>query len=155
MIRRGVIAVLVTLLMLPAGSRARPAAGGEAPPQADTTSLDSSTVASSGSLLFLPDHFYRMSTTLTFSMRPHMSADRLYGFERYKASPLECAYQGAGMGMTLGMAAGAFGMMAGAWDERETWYIAGAMAALGSLYGGIFKADDPKWNLRIRVEPDR
>ena len=155
MIRRDVIAMLIALSMLPAVSRARSADDGEAPPQADTTSVDSSTVAPSGSLLFLPDHFYRTSTTLTFSMRPHMSADRLYGFERYKASPLECAYQGAGMGMTLGMAAGAFGMMAGAWDERETWYIAGAMAALGSLYGGFFKADDPKWNLRIRLEPDR
>ena len=130
MIRRGVTLMLVALIMAPGVSRARRADDGEAPPvdtvsvdaveapPADSASVDTASVASPRSLLFLPDRFYRTGTTLTFSMHSPMSTDRLYGFERYRASPLECAYRGAGAGMTLGMATGAFGMMAGAWGER-------------------------------------
>ena len=78
----------------------------------------------------------------------------LFGYEVYKASPYECALQGMGAGMTVGMAAGAFGMMTGAWDERQAWYITGAAAAAGAILGTV-KSDDPEWNIRIRWDPDR
>jgi hypothetical protein len=149
------MAVFVVLLIMPAVSTAQTTDGEGAPQPSPQAPEDSSAAPPVRSLLLLPDRFCRTNTTLTFTMRPTESANKLMGFELYKASRLECAYRGAGMGMTVGMAAGAFGMMAGTWDERETWYIAGAMAALGTLYGGLFKADDPKWNLRIRIEPDR
>ena len=57
------------------------------------------------------------------------------------------------MGMTMGMIAGAMGMTAGLWDEKSSWYIAGAMAALGAIWGHT-KADDPGWTVRVRWEPE-
>ena len=128
----------------------------ETPALFDRARADSSAALSIGSLVLprVPRH-YGVSTSLIFSMDHARNIDRLSGFERYRASRLECTYRGIGMGATFGMAAGAFGMMTGAWDERSAWYIAGATAALGALYGGAIKADDPEWNLRIRWEPDR
>jgi hypothetical protein len=126
-----------------------------AEPSPDSVAVDTSAAPPVRSYLFLPDRFYNTGTTLTFSARPRGIIDGMLGFETYRATRRECALQGAGMGMRLGMAAGAFGMMAGAWDEKETWYIAGAMTALGALYGGLFKADDPKFNLRVRVKTER
>ncbi|UCG53357.1 MAG: hypothetical protein JSW58_07335 [Candidatus Latescibacterota bacterium] len=79
----------------------------------------------------------------------------MFGYETYRLSRLECAIQGADIGMTLGLAVGALGMTTGAWDERTSWYLAGAMAALGAFFGGSAKADDPRWNLRVRWHPDR
>ena len=149
LILRSAVTALVALLILPAGSLAQSTA---AP---DTVPVDSSAVSPTRSLLFLPDRFYQTGTTLTFSMKPQSDHLRLFGYRKYEATRLECAYQGAARGVTLGMAAGAFGMMVGAWDEEETWYIAGAMAALGALYGGFIKDDAPSWKLRIRYDPDR
>jgi hypothetical protein len=77
------------------------------------------------------------------------STERYFGFERYKPSALECALDGAGTGLTLGMAAAAAGMTFGGWDESAGWYIAGAAALTGALLGAK-KADEAGWKVRIR-----
>ena len=78
-----------------------------------------------------------------------VSADRFYGIEHYELSKFQCAVLGADKGLTLGLIAGALGMTAGLWDERASWYIAGAAAALGILRGSSM-ADEPQFRVRIR-----
>lgn len=119
-----------------------------------TMSDNSSTDCSLGMLMLLADKRLQSSTSLSFYSRPDINRHTMFGYEVYKASRYECALQGAGAGMTLGMASGAFGMMTGAWDERRAWYIAGAAAAVGAIFGTV-KSDDPEWNIRIRWDPDR
>lgn len=137
-----------------------------APPDTSTAARpagESATAASPDSAAFtsltyslLPDHRWLASPTITvMSSSFPEQAERLLGWERYRATPEECAVTGASLGLSLGGAAGALGMMAGAWGEDETLAIAGAAAALGAIYGGLFKADDPEWNLRIRLRPER
>ena len=116
--------------------------------------VDSSSNVSLGMLMLMMDKRARAATSLSFYSRPNLNLHTLYGYQIYKASPYECTLRGAGMGMSLGMAAGAFGMMTGAWDERRAWYIAGAAAAAGAILGRV-KSDDPGWSIRVRPIPDR
>jgi hypothetical protein len=81
-------------------------------------------------------------------------SERYFGFETYKPSMFECALDGAGAGLTVGMAAAAAGMSLGAWDESAGWYIAGAAALTGAIFGAK-KKDDAGWKVRIRWEPSQ
>ncbi len=116
--------------------------------------VDSARDFSMGMLMLRTDGRFRFGTVLPFSSQFSINTHTMFGYEVYRASRYECALQGAGAGMTMGMATGAFGMMTGAWDEREAWYIAGAAAAMGAIFGTV-KSDDPEWNIRIRWDPDR
>lgn len=80
------------------------------------------------------------------------NAERFIGLERYELSRFQCAISGADVGLTYGLIAGAAGMMSGAWDERTGWYIAGAAALAGAIFGGTVKADDPGFRVRLRWE---
>jgi hypothetical protein len=97
---------------------------------------------------------FRSNTERPLSMYLARNTQMLFGYEIYRASQMECAWDGVGMGMTLGMCAGALGMTAGLWEEGTSWYIAGAMAALGAIWGST-KADDPEWTVRVRWEPEK
>jgi hypothetical protein len=97
---------------------------------------------------------FRSNTERPLSMYLARNTRMMFGYEIYHASQMECAWEGVGMGMTLGMCAGALGMTAGLWEEGTSWYIAGAMAALGAIWGST-KADDPGWTVRVRWEPDK
>ena len=44
------------------------------------------------------------------------------------------------------------GASSGMFDEETSWYMVGAAAALGALFGTM-KADDPKFSVRLRWEP--
>jgi hypothetical protein len=152
---RAVVAIIIALSTLPVVSR------GQAADPVDTLSAepalapnDSSSNVSIGMLMLRMDKLRRRATSLSFYSRPDLNLYTLYGYEIYKASHYECVLRGAGAGMSMGMAAGAFGMMTGAWNERQAWYIAGAAAAAGALFGRA-KSDDPEWNIRIRWKPDR
>lgn len=121
----------------------------------ETASIDSTGTSSLGMLMLRADERYRSGLTLQYSTRPAFDTHALLGGYRvYRASPYEMALRGAGAGMTMGAMAGAMGMMTDAWDEDEAWYVAGAAAALGAIFG-ISKSDDPEWNIRIRWDPDR
>jgi hypothetical protein len=115
---------------------------------------DSSRVFGPGSNLNAFNDPVRTNTERPLSMYLARNTRLLFGYELYRASRLECAWEGVGMGMTMGMCAGALGMTAGMWDEDSAWYIAGAMAALGAIWGSV-KADDPSWTIRVRWDPDR
>jgi hypothetical protein len=100
------------------------------------------------SVLRLPARYTqpRLDFSLSAPARPNLS-----GFELYRISPMESTMKGASAGMTLGFMAGALGEMTGAWDEKSAFGIAGAAAIFGALYGNS-RADDSRWNLRIRLD---
>jgi hypothetical protein len=80
--------------------------------------------------------------------------ERFFGIERYKPSLLDCTLDGAGAGLTYGLAAAAAGMSMGAWDESTGWYMAGAAALVGAIFG-VKKAEEPGFRVRIRWEPSQ
>ena len=88
----------------------------------------------------------RLDFSLSEPARPNLS-----GFELYSLTPMESTMKGASAGMTLGFMAGALGEMTGAWNEKSAFGIAGAAAIFGALYGNS-RADDSRWNLRIRLD---
>ena len=152
---RAVAAIIIFLLIIPGVSH------GQGKQSADTLSAgsmpaqsDSSTAQSFDLLLLQMYNRKQPATSLSFYSRPDFNTQMLLRYEIYRASVYECALRGAGAGMSIGMAAGAFGMMTGAWDERRAWTIAGAAAAVGALFGTA-KSDDPKWSIRVRLDPDR
>jgi hypothetical protein len=115
---------------------------------------DSSYTCSLDMLMLMMDRRREPATSVSFYSRPDLNLGLLSGYRVYRASTLECTLRGMGAGMTAGMAAGAFGMMTGTWNEREAWYIAGAAAAIGAIFGRA-KADDPEWNIKIRWDPEK
>ena len=121
----------------------------------DSAPVDTITVKAYSSNLVLPARYYHTNINFDLSAIEVPHKPNLSGYEVYRLSRMRCTIKGAGMGATAGFMAGAFGEMAGAWDEKSCWYIAGAMAAFGALYGGGVKADDKEWNLQIRLEPER
>ena len=122
---------------------------------ADSARVDTIVVRPRPSCLNLPAHYYHTKIDYSLTTTAHSTTPNLSGFEVYRLSRMQCTIKGAGMGATAGFMAGAFGEMAGAWDEKNCWYIAGAMAAFGALYGGGIKADDEGWNLKIRLDSDK
>ncbi len=153
--RRTIAAIFMTLLLVSGPSHGQGAEPGDSlSAEPVPARSDSSLNVSLGMLMLMMDNRTRVATSLSFYGRPDLNLPALYGYEVYRASPYECTLRGAGMGMSLGMAAGAFGMMTGAWDERRAWYIAGAAAAGGALFGRA-KSDDPGWSIGVRLKPDR
>lgn len=151
---RTAIAIIIALLIVPHTSFGQDTNTGDTLSTEPLPSPDDSSYACSLDMLMLMmDKRHHASTSLSFYSRPDLNMQLLSGYRVYRASPYECTLRGMGAGMTVGMAAGAFGMMTGAWDERRAWYVAGAAAAVGALFGRA-KADDPEWNIRIRWDPD-
>ena len=120
---------------------------------ADSTVVDTIVVKPKPSCLTLPRHYYHTKIDYSLTMPERSQTPNLSGYEVYRLSQMQCTLKGAGMGMTAGFMAGAFGEMAGAWNEKSAFAIAGAMAVFGALYGGK-KADEPGWNLQIRLDQD-
>jgi len=79
---------------------------------------------------------------------------RFLGIEPYEASRPQMAFEGAAAGATLGMFLGAAGSASGLFGEETAWYVAGAMAAAGAIFGGTFQANDPANRLRWRWRMD-
>jgi hypothetical protein len=153
--KRIAITLSVLLLISPLSSSAESSQDGDSlSARAVTAPADSARGISIGLLMLRTDERFRSAMMLPFYSRSGINTHTMLGYRVYRASMYECALQGAGAGMTMGVAAGAFGMMTGAWDERKAWYIAGAAAAVGAILGTA-KSDDPSWNIRIRWDPDR
>ena len=149
------IATLIALLTTASPIRGQAADSiASLPALPDTLRADSSFVRSFDMLMLMMDERHRAATSISFYSSPDLNLGLLSGYRVYKASTLECTLKGMGAGMTAGMAAGAFGMMTGAWNERQAWYVAGAAAAVGALFGRA-KSDDPEWNIKIKWDPDR
>jgi hypothetical protein len=58
------------------------------------------------------------------------------------------------MGMTAGLFTGAMAGTFGMWDEKTSWYVAGAMGALGAILGGTYGAKDPGFRIHYRLTDD-
>jgi len=135
----------VVFLALALGGAASPAAGQLID---EIGRVDTIVVNPPFSVLRLPARYTqpRLDFSLSAPARPNLS-----GFELYSLTPMESTMKGAGAGMTLGFMAGALGEMTGAWNEKSAFGIAGAAAIFGALYGNS-RADDSRWNLRIRLD---
>ena len=120
---------------------------------ADSATVDTIVVKPRPSCLSLPARYYHAKIDYSLTMPGRPQTPSLTGYEYYQLSPMQCAMKGAGMGMTAGFMAGAFGEMAGVWNEDVAFGIAGALAVFGALYGGR-KADDDGWNLNIRLNQE-
>lgn len=79
--------------------------------------------------------------------------DFMMGIRRHELTRLGCAAQGVEMGTTLGMWVGALGNMLGFWDEKTSWYMAGAASAAGALWGSTTGAADPRFRMRYSIDP--
>ena len=77
----------------------------------------------------------------------------MYGLTIHEMSTTELALEGVGTGASLGLFAGAVANTLGVWDEDTTWFLVGAMSALGAAWGAS-KADDPKYRIRVQWEPE-
>ena len=95
---------------------------------------------------------FRNNTARPLSAYLSTSNNAFFGYKMVQLSRMECAWQGAGVGMTLGMIGAAAGMASGMFDEDASWYMVGAAAALGAIFGAT-KADDPKFSVQLRWEP--
>jgi hypothetical protein len=140
------IALLVAMLAAPAVCAQEKSA------RDGVVELDSSLVLTPGKADDPLTFRFQSNTAKPLSAYLSTSAESFFGFRYHKLSRMECAWQGAGTGMTLGMIAGAAGMASGMFDEDTAWYMVGAAAALGAVFGAM-KADDPKFNVQLRWEP--
>ncbi|MCH7548659.1 MAG: hypothetical protein IH969_03820 [Candidatus Krumholzibacteriota bacterium] len=102
----------------------------------------------------LEAYFLRHGTRVPSHSYLAQHPDRIYGLTRYELTPFETALQGAGMGMTVGLFAGAMASTFGAWDEGTSWYLAGALGTLGAILGGTYGANNDGFRIRYRFEPD-
>ena len=121
---------------------------------ADSATVDTIVVKPKPSCLTLPAHYYHTKIDYSLSVTSAPRTPSLSGYEVYRLSRMQCTLKGVGMGATGGFMVGAFGEMAGAWNEDTSFAIAGALAIFGALYGGG-KADDERWNLQIRLDSDK
>jgi len=119
---------------------------------ADSATVDTIVVRPKPSCLSLPSRYYHTRIDYTLHPASAPATPNLSGFEVYRLSRMQCTLKGAGAAATAGFMAGAFGEMAGAWNEDTAFAIAGAMALFGAIYGGGVKADDRSWNLQIRLD---
>lgn len=101
---------------------------------------------------YLTNYFHWSAGRTTFETSLTLHTARFYGIERYEVSPIGTALFGADMGATLGLFLGAIGTTTGVLSDKQAWYAAGAMAAMGALYGGTYGADKPSWRIRYRWE---
>jgi hypothetical protein len=80
--------------------------------------------------------------------------DRIYGPDVVVLSRSESALKGAGLGMKAGWVAACLARQTGMWNDRTSWYMAGAAAAAGAILGGTAWADNPSWNIRVEWDDD-
>ncbi|MBU1699572.1 MAG: hypothetical protein KJ970_20795 [Candidatus Eisenbacteria bacterium] len=75
------------------------------------------------------------------------------GLEPYELSRSELAWQGMGMGASLGLCAGAIGSSFGWWGDDKALMMMGAMSALGAIWK-TSKADQPGVHIQFRLKDD-
>jgi hypothetical protein len=81
----------------------------------------------------------------TFGLRQTQWTPFPRGLQAYELSRADCALKGFGAGASLGLWLGALATTTGAWDDRTSWYLAGASAAAGALLGGTVGISSETW----------
>jgi len=115
----------------------------------DTTGVE----AADSAAAYLQKHFLRNSAAGPGAYLA-MRADLFYGYERYRLTRVDRMMEGAQMGAKVGLLLSAVGTTAGLWDEKDSWYLVGALTALGVLLRGGVVDEDPEWRVRLKWEPD-
>ena len=72
------------------------------------------------------------------------------GLRSYEMSRGDCTLKGLGAGASLGLWLGALAMTTDAWDERTSWYMAGAAAAAGAVLGGTIGVSSEAWRTNYK-----
>jgi hypothetical protein len=78
-----------------------------------------------------------------------------FGYEKYQLTHFDRMLEGAQMGAKVGLLLSAVGTTAGMWDEKDSWYLVGALSALGVLLREATADEAPEWRIRLRWEPER
>lgn len=163
--------LLLAVLLVPGSSRSEGGASVEFAAQTDTTgrfnpSVDSTRISADASLPS-PEPYFR------FVVRRHLEAYgdpqpldfsprrillihpvQLQVPTRYlPPTRFQSGVLGADQGAFAGVALGFLGMEAGLWEERTAWYLMGAGAALGAIWGSTVGSENA--TIRVRIEPDR
>lgn len=99
----------------------------------------------------LRDYFHRAALDSNAALSIYNA--RYYGFRRYELTRPQSALRGAELGTSLGMFLGAVGNTLGFIGDDSVWYLMGAAAAAGAVWGGAVKHDEPGWRVRYRWEP--
>ena len=60
---------------------------------------------------------------------------------------------GADAGAYRGLSVGALGSWWGLWEERKAWYMMGAGAALGAIWGGVSTGENSRVQIRANASP--
>lgn len=158
------VAVSVLLVMTSAASAQTEPTGDEPEIQIETPVVVKAARRSDGSFdgnllrnYFLRNYLRNYLLNNSTSSQDHADlkshAAGFCGLERYELSPADLAFQGLGMGASMGLCAGAIGSSFGWWDEDKALLMTGAMSALGALWTAT-KADDPSWRYRYRLTAD-
>ena len=79
--------------------------------------------------------------------------ERYMGLERYELTPMQSMLSGAEASSSAGLFLGAIGSALGMFDEDVAWWMTGAAAAAGAVWGAK-KYEDPEWRVRYRWIPD-
>ena len=82
-------------------------------------------------------------------LSPYLSGPRL---QTVRLSRFACTAYGADRGANAGLFLGGLGNLTGLWDEKTAFYLMGAGAALGALWGGSAGAEDPAFRVRVEFE---
>jgi hypothetical protein len=78
-----------------------------------------------------------------------------FGYEKYQLTRFDRMLEGAQMGAKAGLLLSAVGTTAGMWDEKDSWYLVGALSALGVLLREVTSDETPEWRIRLQWEPER
>ena len=65
-----------------------------------------------------------------------------------------CAMYGADLGAATALNLGGLGSLLGWWSEETAFYMMGAGAALGAIWGGTLGNENSKFRIRIDARPD-
>jgi hypothetical protein len=96
----------------------------------------------------LENYFLRNNIAMPTGGYLAQTPDRLYGMRRYELTTFQTTLEGAAMGVTVGMFAGALANTFGLWNENASWYAAGAMGALGAILGGTYGQSNKGFSVR-------
>ncbi|MFH1755568.1 MAG: hypothetical protein ABIA59_07670 [Candidatus Latescibacterota bacterium] len=103
----------------------------------------------------LHESFLRSAGFNESGMAISSTASLFYRYEKYQLTRFDCVMEGAQAGAKIGLFLSAVGTTAGMWDEKSSWYLVGALSALGALLSGTTMDDEPQWRMRLHWEPDR
>jgi len=97
----------------------------------------------------LPGGESKPPSVLSLSPIRCLPPEPLYGPRIYRLSRFESSLKGAGAGARLGLFLGAIANSVGGRNDPMTFYMMGAGAAAGALFGGTLGAEHSRWSVGV------